>query len=84
MTDTHDRLNVLGGNGKQHRLRHHAKVGQPIAFVGVELGRFSDQPTAYDRAELIENLRVHDYFLPAASTERVGSAPSHEISAVGP
>src|SRR5208282_2087534 len=58
-TDADDGLHFRGGLGQQNRQRHDAKIGQPVAFIGVQLAGFGNQTPANNGAELIEDTRFH-------------------------
>jgi hypothetical protein len=60
MADAHDRLHLLGGDGKEDRLGHHAKHGEPVALVRAQLLTLGDQTRGADnRAKLIQDSGVH-------------------------
>src|SRR5208282_6797732 len=58
-TDADDGLHFRGGLGQQNRQRHNAKIGQPVALIGVQLAGFGNQTPANNGAELIEDARFH-------------------------
>jgi hypothetical protein len=55
MADADDPLHLFRRHGQQHGQRRDAKVGQPVALVGAQLGVFGDQTPTKDGAELAED-----------------------------
>ena len=66
MTDADDRLDLLGIRRQQNRERHHAKVGQAVALIGVKPFLGADESTVTnDGTESVEKFCVH-----GAATEK--------------
>jgi len=60
MANPQDRLHLFSGIGQQNRVWHHAKIGEPIAFIGMEFFWGGDQTAVTNnRAQLSNNAGVH-------------------------
>src|SRR2546429_9809462 len=60
MAQTHYGLNLRGRRRKQDRAGQYAEIRKAVAFVGVQFLRRADEATvADDRAEFVEDAKVH-------------------------
>ena len=84
VADADDGLDLLSGRRKQHSAGHDAKIGEAVAFVGVELfGGRNEAAAAHNGAELIEDGLVQHGAFGKHITPEVGEERSVGLKSYG-